>query len=176
VTAEIDVGGADCGEIGAASTEPVDKAAQQTRRGPGRDGRAHALSPRGQGGRDDSRAWPSKVSRAGDRRAQSVRGRARRRATTAAERCEREPGRPAGPVRRERWAAKKEGQMKGRVRAATSARAGKPGRQQGDLRDGPGIGWRPGGRGRRGGVDPTGEGAEQARNDLEPRRRGAREE
>jgi hypothetical protein len=42
--------GADCGEIEAASTEPVDKAAQQTRRGPGRDGRAHALSPRGQGG------------------------------------------------------------------------------------------------------------------------------
>jgi hypothetical protein len=36
--------------------------------------------------------------------------------------------------------------MKGRVRAATSARAGKPGRQQGDLRDGPGIGRRPGGR------------------------------
>ena len=109
----IDVGGADCGEIGAASTEPVDKAAQQTRRGPGRDGRAHALSPRGQGGRDDSRAGPSKVSRAGERRARSARGRARRRATIAAEGCEREPGRSAGPVRRERRAAKKKEKGRG---------------------------------------------------------------
>jgi len=170
--------GADCGEIEAASTEPVDKAAQQTRRGPGRDGRAHALSPRGQGGRDDSRAGPSKVSRAGERRARSARGRARRLATIAAEGCEWEPGRSAGPVRRERRAAKKEEKKRAGACAsgAERARAGSPGRQHGDLRDGPGIRRRPGGRGRRGGVDPSGEGAEQARDDLEPLRRGAREE
>jgi hypothetical protein len=62
------------------------------------------------------------------------------------------------------------------VRARRRARADKPDRQRGDLRGGLGIGGRLGGRGRRGGVDPTGKGAEHVRNYLEPRRRGAREE
>jgi hypothetical protein len=75
-------------EAVAGQGKPVHKAAQETRRGPGQNGRAHAFSgPPGPSqslrlklgaasglraalgrDRDDSRAWPSKVSRAGDHR------------------------------------------------------------------------------------------------------------